>query len=107
MKSAMSEAEQKFENGFFTEGEWFCVEPKKNLEELRDKEFFKRATGRKELLKHVKGEKLAPREAIIAMCCYCKLGYRDEDDWSCHRSGCPLYPFMPYRVEGKNQDNKQ
>ena len=55
-----------------------------------------KAKWRKELLKHMKGERLTFRQAILARCYECMNGYTDGK-YGCGIPGCPLYPFMPYR----------
>lgn len=54
------------------------------------------STGRKYLLKHVNGQKLTFKGALLAKCCECMNGYIDGRV-DCHVPACPLYPFMPYR----------
>lgn len=52
--------------------------------------------GKKELLKHYKGEQLTCRQAILAQCYAC-MGYYDgmtEED--CEDTTCPLYQHNPY-----------
>ncbi len=52
--------------------------------------------GRTKLLKHLNGERLQSREAIIAKCCDC-MCYHVDGRLDCRIPMCPLYPFMPYK----------
>ncbi|MCX5827605.1 MAG: hypothetical protein NTV58_06340 [Deltaproteobacteria bacterium] len=56
--------------------------------------------GRKELLKHMDGERLTMKEAIIAKCYDC-MGHYYDPGKDCKIQHCPLYSFMVYREEGK------
>jgi hypothetical protein len=53
------------------------------------------AKGKKELLRHLRGERLSSTEAIKANCYECMGGYGD-DKIDCMISACPLHPMMPY-----------
>lgn len=53
------------------------------------------AKGKKELLKHLRGERLTSTEAIKARCYECMGGYGDNKV-DCMISACPLHPMMPY-----------
>ncbi len=55
-----------------------------------------KARGKNEFLKHLKGERLTCKQAILANCYDCMGGYTDGK-YSCGVSSCPLYLFMPYR----------
>lgn len=55
-----------------------------------------RFIGRKELLKHMEGQRLTQRQIIEAKCFECMGGYADGP-CDCNIPGCPLYPLMPYR----------
>jgi hypothetical protein len=72
----------------------FNLKQKASLEALRD-EAFLRKKGRKELFALLNGERLTPKQAILAKCCHCQLGYKFEED-KCWDHRCPLYPFTPY-----------
>jgi hypothetical protein len=58
-----------------------------------------KSQGREELLKHVKGERLTLREAVVAKCFDCCCGYSDGKK-DCQVPKCSLHPFMPYREGG-------
>lgn len=62
------------------------------------------STGKTNLLKHVSGQKLTARQAIIAKCCDC-MGYYADGRMDCKMPDCSLYPFMPYR-EGEKYKSK-
>lgn len=53
------------------------------------------SSGRKCLLKHLDGNILTARQAIIAFCCECSGDYVDGRV-DCENPLCPLYRFMPY-----------
>ena len=55
-----------------------------------------KAKGRKELLRHLKGGRLTPKQAALAKCYECSCRYADGKN-SCKMPDCPLFPFMPYR----------
>jgi hypothetical protein len=55
-----------------------------------------KAKGRQELIRHLEGERLTPKQAIIANCYECMGGYTDGK-YSCEIPKCSLLPFMPYR----------
>lgn len=55
-----------------------------------------KAKGKNELAKHLKGEKLTFKQAVLARCYDCTGGYTDGK-YSCGIPHCPLHPFMPYR----------
>ena len=62
----------------------------------------KQAQGKNEMLKHLDGGLLTPREAIKAWCYDC-VGFYDDGKMDCERDDCPLHPYMPYnpnRVKG-------
>ena len=62
---------------------------------------WRRSRGKTLMLKHLNGERLTPREAIIAKCADCNAGYIDGL-YECEMPDCPLYGYMPYR-KIKNQ----
>ena len=55
------------------------------------------AKGKKELLKHLRGERLSSTEMIKGKCYECCGGYGD-DKVDCGISACPLHPIMPYNL---------
>ena len=57
--------------------------------------------GKKELVKHLEGERLSPREMIIAKCYDCMGYYSDGRGQDCEMKLCPLYPLMPYKAGEK------
>jgi len=58
------------------------------------------AKGKRELIKHLRGEQLTFRETLLAKCYDC-LGYYRDGKMDCNVPNCPLYQFMPYREETK------
>ena len=58
------------------------------------------ARGRKELLKHLDGERLTIRQMVLARCFDC-MGYFVDGKADCEIPDCPLYPLMPYRKKGE------
>jgi len=62
----------------------------------------KRFQGRRELIKHLRGERLTRQEAIKATCFDC-TGWYADGAYDCEIETCPLYPYMPYR--GKRGSN--
>lgn len=63
---------------------------------LSDVQTWKNFQGKQELLKHLRGESLTHREAIIANCYSCTAGYADGRA-DCKNPSCPCYGHMPYR----------
>ena len=54
--------------------------------------------GRKELIKHLNGERLTQKEMIFAQCYSC-MGYYTDGRVDCEMPACPLYPRMPYNKQ--------
>ena len=54
------------------------------------------ARGVRELKKYLLGERLTQRQAIIAKCSDCMVGYADGKN-DCQIPECPLYPYQPYQ----------
>jgi len=52
--------------------------------------------GRVELKKHLDGQRLTPRQMIIAKCYEC-MGEYVDGRFDCGINDCPLHPMMPYR----------
>jgi hypothetical protein len=64
---------------------------------IKDIETFGRdAKGKKDLIRYLNGERLTPKQAILAKCYDCLGGYCDGKD-DCKVPDCSLYGFMPYR----------
>ncbi len=67
-----------------------------------EKDFVKtmpKSKGKGELLRHLNGDRLTLKQAIIAKwydCC----GYFQDGKKDCEIPECPLCPFMPYRKGG-------
>lgn len=60
-----------------------------------------KTSGRRYLLRHVEGQKLTFKQAVLAKCCECMGGYIDGLN-DCRVTACPLYPMMPYRGKSDN-----
>ena len=54
-----------------------------------------KAKGNKELKKHLLGDRLTRRQAMLAKCADC-MGYYIDGRLDCQMPECALYPFMPY-----------
>ena len=61
----------------------------------------KTAKGKKELIKHLEGGRLTPKQAIQAKCFDCACYYADGRN-DCRMTKCSLYPFMTF-----NQDKSK
>ncbi len=55
----------------------------------------KTARGEKELLKHLSGQRLTLKQAILAHCYDC-CGYFADGKVDCNMPHCPIHPFMSY-----------
>ena len=54
------------------------------------------SAGKRNLIKHLLGERLTQRQAILAKCCDC-MGYHIDGRMDCRMPHCSLYPFRPYK----------
>jgi len=54
------------------------------------------SAGRTNLVRHLKGERLTQRQAILAKCADCTCCHVDGR-LDCRMPHCPLYSWMPYR----------
>jgi hypothetical protein len=67
-----------------------------NQERIKNiRQYGKTAKGEKEILKHLSGQKLTLRQAVLAKCYDC-MGYFADGKVDCHIPHCSLHPFMPY-----------
>ncbi|NPU86382.1 MAG: hypothetical protein HPY65_18035 [Syntrophaceae bacterium] len=73
-------------------------------EEIR--EHGKSAQGRKELIRHLDGDRLTAREAILAKCYDCCGRFVDGKE-DCRVTRCPLHPFMPYRESQEEKPKRE
>ena len=64
------------------------------------------AQGKKELIKYLEGGRLTRKEAMLAKCFECCLGYADGKT-DCRVPSCPLYPFMPFAPVHKNRPRRK
>jgi len=62
--------------------------------------------GKKELLKHLDGQTISARQAIIAKCYECN-GYYADGKADCKMPDCPLYPYMIYREGGMRKGRQR
>jgi len=58
------------------------------------------SSGKTFLLKHLYGDVLTRDQAIKAKCADC-MGYYIDGRADCEVSGCPLYPYMPYKAKNR------
>lgn len=75
------------------------------MDRIRDIQDGKDARGKRELIRHLLGERLTMKQAILANCYGCTGGY-DDSKQDCEITSCPLHPFMPYR-KGKDKLKKE
>jgi hypothetical protein len=54
--------------------------------------------GKRELMKHMRGDLLSYKEAVMGKCYDCNVGWVDGAE-DCKVPDCPLYGFMAYRDE--------
>ena len=71
---------------------------------VRQLEKYPRRRGRKELIRHLKGERITRGEAIKARCYEC-LGYCVDGAVDCEMPECPLYGYMPYRNKRESSES--
>jgi hypothetical protein len=95
----------------FKEGIWLVIltigikTERRNAMLFDDVRTWKDYRGKKEYLKHLSGEALTLKQAVIAMCYSCTAGYFDGRV-DCEASDCPLHGHMPYRKD-KNTTKKK
>ena len=65
----------------------------------------KASAGRTNLLKHLCGERLTQRQAILAKCCDCTC-YHVDGRLDCRMPHCSLYPFRPYKDDPTSSSKK-
>jgi len=58
-------------------------------------QYGKTAQGKKEILKHLEGQRLTLKQAVNAHCFDC-MGFYADGKQDCKISKCPLHPFMAY-----------
>lgn len=73
---------------------------------LNDVKTWPKAQGKTELLRHLSGEALTLKQAVLAYCYSCTVGF-NAGKVDCMASGCPLHPFMPYREGGVRKLRKR
>ena len=60
---------------------------------------WKNVQGKKELIKHLDGKPLTPKQTILAKCYDCTGGYHDGRI-DCQVESCALHPFMLFQEGG-------
>ena len=75
---------------------------KKYLEQIE--QYGQRRQGRKELIKHLKGERITRGEACLAQCYWC-MGYYMDGPTDCRMEYCPNYQYFPYKKGIENEAN--
>jgi hypothetical protein len=63
---------------------------------IEDVNTWRQAQGKMEYSRHLKGEALTMKQAILGECYSCTAGYFDGKR-DCEATECVLYQFMPYR----------
>jgi hypothetical protein len=63
---------------------------------IDDVRTWREAQGKKEYIRHLKGESLTMKQTIVGECYSCTAGYLDGKR-DCEAAHCPLYQYMPYR----------
>jgi hypothetical protein len=66
------------------------IERIKNIQQ-----YGKTARGKNELLKHLSGQRLTLKQAVLAHCYDC-MGFYADRKQDCKMPHCSLHPFMPY-----------
>lgn len=68
--------------------------------------FGKEAKGKKELIKHLRGNILTRKEAELAKCYDC-CGFYVDGKNDCKIPDCPMYFYMPYRDKKEDKVTKK
>lgn len=76
----------------------------KRIDEIH--QYGKTARGKSELVKHLKGERLSLRQAVLARCYDC-MGFYADGKVDCNIPHCPLHPFMAYNEGRQKQIRKR
>jgi len=63
------------------------------------------SAGKTNLVKHLRGERLTQRQAILAKCCDC-MCYHADGRLDCQMPHCSLYPFRPYKDNPTSSSKK-
>ena len=63
------------------------------------------SAGKTNLVKHLQGERLTQRQAILAKWCSC-MGYHSDGRLDCRMPHCSLYPFRPYKDDPTSSSKK-
>ncbi len=73
---------------------------------LSDVKTWPKAQGKTEMLKHLSDTPLTLKQAVLAHCYYCTVGF-NAGKVDCRTPDCPLHPFMPYREGGVRKLRKR
>lgn len=65
----------------------------------------KTARGQKELLKHLSGQRLTLKQAVLAKCYDCSCFYADGKV-DCKMPSCSLYPFMTFNTDKSKRTSR-
>ena len=65
-----------------------------------------RFRGKRELIAHLDGEELTPRQMVIAKCYDC-MGHFTDGSTDCKVLDCPCYQLMPYRENKPERKRKR
>jgi hypothetical protein len=63
-----------------------------------------KSAGKTNLVRHLNGDRLTQRQAILAKCCDC-MCYHVDGRIDCRMPHCSLYPFRPYK-EGTTSSSR-
>jgi hypothetical protein len=66
----------------------------------------KTAKGKKEILKHLSGQRLTLKQAVYAKCYDC-AGFYADGKQDCKMPHCSLYPFMAYNKNRVKRTTKK
>ena len=77
------------------------IERIKNIQQ-----YGKTARGKNELLKHLSGQRLTLKQAVLAHCYDC-AGYYADGKVDCNMPHCPLHPFMAYNQNKVKRTTKK
>ncbi len=66
----------------------------------------KTARGQKELLRHLSGQRLTLKQAVLARCYDC-AGFYADGKVDCKCSDCSLHPFMAYNQNRVKRTTKK
>lgn len=77
------------------DGEWIAMALKSGVT----------SAGKTNLVKHLRGERLTQRQAILAKYCDC-MGYHVDGRLDCRMPHCSLFPFRQYKDDPSSSSKK-